>query len=128
MLTGSSLPVFAFLLLRWLEQEGCHGSGSGVPDCFNPARQGNAKKKSCFPSYYSNTGPSIKTTTKGHPPFYCGPPAQCAPMCCLVFQRHHIAIELPIWFLTESQIGTSKVREKRQLSPGRRMLLPGSLS
>lgn len=72
--------------------------------------------------------PQHQNNNKRTPPFYCGPPAQWAPMCCLIFQRHHIAIELPIWFLTESQIGTSKVREKRQLSPGRRMLLPSSLS
>lgn len=46
-----------------------------------------------------------------------------SPKCCLVFQRHHTVMEkfaqLRIWFRAKSQMGTVKVRENKQLSPGR---------
>ena len=81
-------------------------------------------QKSCSPSSFWNTGPTIKnnkTKQKTHKKT----PA-LSPKCCLGLQRHHTVIysfaQLWIWFITESQIGTFKVRVNGQLSPPRQFV------
>lgn len=115
-------PLPAFLLPRWLEQSRVGWTGeleSWLP--WTGSEKEMPKKGLSRPLWKHR--PQYSTTvmaTAGH-----------TPKCGLVFQRPHSMIytfvQLLIWFITESQIGTFKVRANRQLSPGRQFV-PGSLS